>query len=404
MTRAGPSIVIIGAGQAGARAAEALRAAGHAGAVTLIGAEAHPPYERPQLSKEMLLKTDAVPAFVRSAPDWATLGVDLVTGAEIADGDIERGHVAAKDGRVFGFDKLMFATGTVPRRLPALEAGPIPVHYLRTIDDACALRRGFVPGARIVAVGGGVIGLEAAAAAVAQGARATVIEAAPRLLARALPEVVAGFLRRRHEQAGVEFHFGQVPVGANAQGVVLADGRVVPADLIVVGVGVDPVVGLAERLGLAGGQGIKVDAHGRTELPHIFAAGDVALQWSRCHDRWTRIETWANAQNQAIAAARTMAGQDSPYGDPPWFWSDQYDVNLQVLGDAVADDLVLRGDVEAGRFTLIALRAGEVVGAVTVNAARDMAALRRIVAGRQRPARADLENPAFDLRRAAAPK
>ncbi|PWR20959.1 NAD(P)/FAD-dependent oxidoreductase [Zavarzinia compransoris] len=396
-----PGIVIVGAGQAGARAAEAARGAGFSGRITLIGAEPHLPYERPQLSKATLIEDGAPIVSIRDGAGWAALGVEVVAGTRIAGGDAAGRTVTAEDGRVFPYDALLIATGTAPRRLPVLETGALPVLALRSVEDALALRRHLAPGARIAIVGGGVIGLEVAAAAAKAGAAATVIEAAPSLLARALPAPVAAFLKARHETAGVTFRLGRVPVGLSPEGVALADGEVVPADAVVVGIGVEPELELARSLGLAVDQGILVDDCGRTSVPGVFAAGDVASRACPWLGRVARTETWANAQNQAAAAARTMVGQDTAYGDPPWFWTDQYELNIQVVGNAAAGDIVLRGDPAAGRFTAIALAGGIVAGAVTVNTPKDMAALRRLVAGRRSLAADEAGDPGFDLRKAA---
>jgi p-cumate 2,3-dioxygenase ferredoxin reductase component len=398
------AIIIAGAGQAGARAAEALRAAGFGGNITLVGQEAHLPYERPQLSKELLLGTQDEPSFIKPAAAWAEIGVDLVTGTTVVDLDRTARRALLGDGRALACDRLLIATGTNPRRLPDIEAGPLPVHYLRSLEDAAAIKRAMVTGARIAIIGGGVIGLEAAAAGIKCGCSVTVIEAAPGLLTRALPRRVSDFLRERHEAQGVVFRIGVAPVAADADGVTLADGSRVAADFIIIGIGVEPEIGLASRLGLDAAVGIKVDSHGETAIPDVYAAGDVALQFSRWHERWMRIETWANAQDQAANTARNMVGEAQDYAAPPWFWTDQYDINLQVVGDPVTPDPILRGDPAGGRFSLIAQRDGRITGAVTVNTPRDMAALRRLVASMATIPRADLENPATDLRRLISAK
>jgi p-cumate 2,3-dioxygenase ferredoxin reductase subunit len=182
----------------------------------------------------------------------------------------------------------------------------------------------------------------------------------------------------------------------------LSDGRIVPADLVVVGVGVEPAADLARQAGLAVDQGIRVGPSGMTEIDGVYAAGDVAEQWSGWHGRWMRVENWANAQNQAIATARNMVGQDVSYEAPPWFWSDQFEANIQVIGHPGGADEIVRGDVERGRFTTISLRDGEVVGAVTVSSPKDMALLRRLAASRKRVNPSDIANPAFDLKQALA--
>lgn len=393
-------IVIVGAGQAGARAAEALRGAGHVGSIVLIGDEPHLPYERPQLSKDFLLKPDANIVAIKDAAAWSSLDVQLQNGAQVVECELETRTLRLADGRAVEFDRLLLTTGTRARRLPALEGGPLPVRTLRTVEDAVYLRKAFVQGTSVVMIGGGVIGLETAAAAIVAGCCVTVVEAAPTLLSRALPEAAGAFLLRRHQGAGVAFRFG-VTVERVEQGfAILSDGSRIAADLIVVGVGAEPQIQLASQIGLDAAGGVKVDAYGRTEAPGVFAAGDVAAQWSALRKNWTRVETWANAQNQAIAVGKTLAGEPTAYLDPPWFWSDQYDANLQVVGDMEIGDLVVRGDVLADRFALIALDGAIVRGAVTINRRPDMAALRKFVAQSRPIARADLENPAFDLRKA----
>lgn len=396
------SIVIAGAGQAGGRAAEALRAAGYAGAITLVGAEQHAPYERPQLSKEFLAAPDVAATSIRPRDSWLSeLGIELVTATELVAADHERRIVAARAGREFRFDRLLIATGTQAREL-AMLAGDPRVHTLRTIDDAARLRSFLHEQARVVIVGGGVIGLEAAAAAAKLHCGVTVIESQGHLLARAFPKLVSDVVEARHRSAGVCFRFGVTVAQATPQGVRLSDATELAADVILVGIGVDPVLSLPHALGLDAPGGIAVNDRGETEISGIFAAGDVALQWSPWHGRRMRIETWANAQNQAIATARNMLCADKAYIDPPWFWSDQYDLNIQVVGDLTDTETVVRGTVDSGRFAVAGLHDGELVGAVAVNAAKDMAMFRRLVAARRKLSQQDLASPAFDLRRALA--
>jgi NADPH-dependent 2,4-dienoyl-CoA reductase/sulfur reductase-like enzyme len=397
----GERIVIVGAGQAGARAAEALRAAGHAGSIALIGEEPHEPYERPQLSKETLLKPGAPVVKVKDEAAWRALEVDLHTGCRVVACDAEKRSVELADGRLFRFDRLLLSTGVTPRRLRALENGSVPVLYLRTIEEALALRSALRPDARVVIVGGGVIGLETAAAAVVAQCSVTVIETAPTLLARALPKVASDFLLRRHKAAGVDFRFGAQATAVEGDELVLSDGSRLRADIIVVGIGAVPNVALAEHLKVEAAEGFRVDDCGRAEAPQIFAAGDVALQRDDESGRWRRVETWANAQNQAIAVAKTMAGVATPYREPIWFWSDQYDFNLQVVGDMAGGDVICRGDPASDRFTLLCCDGNVVRGGVTINRRPDMAALRRLVAERKAVELATLENPTIDLRKVA---
>jgi NADPH-dependent 2,4-dienoyl-CoA reductase/sulfur reductase-like enzyme len=392
--RRGGRIVIVGAGQAGARAAEALRAAGHVGPIALIGEEPHEPYERPQLSKDTLIKPGAPVVKIKDQAAWRALDVDLHTGCRVVECDAEKRSVELADGRLFHFDRLLLTTGVSPRRLPALENGSVSVLYLRTIEEALALRAAFRPDAR-------VIGLETAAAAVAAQCSVTVIETAPTLLARALPKAASDFLLRRHKAVGVDFRFGVQAKAVDGDELILSDGSRLRADVIVVGIGAVPNVALAEHLKLDAVEGFRVDDCGRAEAPQIFAAGDVALQRDHESGRWRRVETWANAQNQAIAVAKTMAGVDTPYGEPIWFWSDQFDFNLQAVGDMVGGELICRGDPASDRFTLLCWDGNVVRGGVTINRRPDMAALRKLVAERKTVNREMLESPSIDLRKIA---
>jgi p-cumate 2,3-dioxygenase ferredoxin reductase subunit len=399
--RQADKIVIAGAGQAGGRAAEALRSAGFRGSITVIGEEKHPPYERPQLSKELLETLDAPVAYLKPAGDWASvLDVTMITSAALVACDPERQTVATANGRSFCYDRLLLATGTRPRRLRTLDGTDARVHYLRNIEDAMHLRQSFHRKARIVIIGGGVIGLEAACAAAKHGCHVTVVESEGRLLARAFPELVSEVVEARHRNHGVRFEFGATVAAGTTNGVRLTNGTELKADIILVGIGVEPTNAIARDLGLAADRGIEVDAFGRTAVPNVFSAGDVALQWSKCHDRAIRVETWANAQNQAICVAGNMVGAGREYSDPPWFWSDQYDLNIQVVGDMLNADQIVRGDIGSDRFSVAAMRGNEIVGAISINAAKDMAIFRRLVARQSRLNRSDIEKTTYDLRQA----
>jgi p-cumate 2,3-dioxygenase ferredoxin reductase subunit len=395
------NIVIAGAGQAGGRAAEALRARGFQGAITILGEEPHPPYERPQLSKAMLHSADAPVAYIKQARDWSdVLNVRLETGATVIDCNADRRTVSTADGRSFAFDRLLIATGTRPRRLAALENSGIEIQYLRNVEDALRFRQSVQHQSRIVIVGGGVIGLEAGCAAAKNGCRVTVIESEAQLLARAFPPVISDLVAAKHRSHGVTFIFGATVTGATPDAVQLSNGDAIEADLVLIGIGVEPVPTVAERLGLPSQGGIVVDACGRAAVSGVFCAGDAALQWSRCHGRAIRVETWANAQNQAISVAGNLIGETKEYNDPPWFWTDQYDLNIQVAGDMLDSDHIVRGDERSGKFSIVAMRGSDVVGALSVNAAKEMAMLKRVIAANARPSRDDLESPAYDLRAA----
>ena len=340
-------------------------------------------------------------AYIKQARDWRdVLNVRLETGAAVTDCDADRRTVTTADGRSFAFDRLLIATGTRPRRLAVLENANIEIQYLRNVEDALRFRKSVQHQSRIVIVGGGVIGLEAACAAAKNGCRVTMIESEFRLLARAFPAAVSDLVAAKHRHHGVAFIFGATVTGTTPDGVQLSNGETIEADLVLVGIGVEPVPTLAERLGLPSRGGIAVDACGRTAASGVFCAGDAALQFSRCHGRAIRVETWANAQNQAISVAANMIGETREYNDPPWFWTDQYDLNIQVAGDMLDSDHIVRGDECSGKFSVIAMRGADVVGALSVNAAKEMAMLKRVIAANARPSRADLELPAYDLRAA----
>lgn len=396
-------IVIVGAGQAGGCAAEALRKAGHCGPITLLGAEVHAPYERPPLSKTMLTDAEPHAPFMRAEGYWSELDVQLLTGKPAVACDIKMRRMVLQGGDEIPFDKLLFATGTTPRRLPLIERSGLPTFYVRTLEDSQALRSALKPNTRVALVGGGVIGLEVAASATRLGCQVTVIEALDRLLARALPEAVSNYLIGLHESHGVKFRLGVSVQSADVNGLVLSDGSRVDADVVVIGIGVAPCTELAKSIGAGSDEGIPVDAYGATAVADAFATGDVALQFSRWHGRKLRIESWANAQNQSISVASNMIGQKNEYTAVPWFWSDQYDLNLQIVGDGsgqkIDNVIVVRSHGE-GRFATFSLRDGVLVGATTVNSPKDMSALRKLVAASAQIAPDDLENPAFDLRRA----
>jgi p-cumate 2,3-dioxygenase ferredoxin reductase subunit len=204
----------------------------------------------------------------------------------------------------------------------------------------------------------------------------------------------------QHRNHGVRFKFGITVAGGAAGSVRLTDGSELTADIVLVGIGVEPAHAIARDLGLSSETGVEVDAFGRTAAPNVYSAGDVALQWSKCHGRAIRVETWANAQNQAICVAGNMAGVKREYDDPPWFWSDQYDLNIQVVGDMLDADHIVRGDSTSGRFSVAAMRGNEIVGAISVNSAKEMAMFRRLVARQSMLNRSDIESPAYDLRHA----
>lgn len=369
--KTGEKIVIIGAGQAGGRAAEAIRQAGFAGTVTLVGEESHAPYERPPLSKEILLgSATAESAALFSADKLTELDIDLVTGTRVEAIDRTAKTVTLADGQTLSYDRLMIATGARPRELTVPGAESAPIHSLRTLDDAARLGPALAPGRRIAIIGGGFIGLEIASAAVARGASAVVLEREERIMSRVLPAEASAEIAHRAHKAGVEILTGvtatEITTDENGTVIRLDDGRKIPADAIVVGIGAIPNTELAEAAGLAINGGIVVDAAGRTSDPHVFAAGDVTTYPHAPRERPVRLESWHNAQEQAIAAGRTMAGKPTNDTTIPWFWSDQFGGTVQMIGLTLDGARMLRREAERpGAFTLYSLdEDGRVVGAI----------------------------------------
>lgn len=397
------SIVVVGAGQAGARAVDTLRAAGFKGLITLIGDEPHLPYERPPLSKECLANEgSAGPSLINPREFYTRHAVTQKLGCRVGRIDPQARTIMLDDGARLPYSKLLLATGSRPRRLPALEGGAVPLTYLRTLDDARWLAPRLAPNTRVVVIGGGVIGMEVAASAVIRGCAVTVVEADARLMARCSTSAIADWVAKLHSERGVLIFLGRMikVTGHDAQGgfALLDDGRRIPADLIVAGVGVLPNTELAEEAGLAVENGIAVDAHCRTSDPHIYAAGDVTNQFQLHLCRKARLESWANANDQAEAAAHHMLGDQTVRTSIPRFWSDQYDMNIQVAGDIDTADTVLRGDMNAKQFCLFHLRDGVVVGATSANAGRDMILARRLIERRTTVNRDTLADTGVNLR------
>jgi 3-phenylpropionate/trans-cinnamate dioxygenase ferredoxin reductase subunit len=396
-------IVILGAGHAGGRAAEALRGAGFTGKVTLVGGESHPPYERPPLSKELLAGTCAVERTYlkpRAFYDAADIALHLGTPSVEIERTTQRIRLA--DGAALPYDSLLLTLGARARRL-SLPGGSGPgVHYLRDIDDCLALRDVIAAGRRLIVIGAGFIGLEAAAVARLRGCAVTVLEAAATPLARVAPPALGAFFAALHRRHGVDLRTDVAVAAIEARGdesdVALASGEKLTADAVLIGIGAIPNSELAAAAGLAVEDGILVDAHGRSSDRSIFAAGDVTRHFNPLLGRRIRLEAWQNAQNQAIAVAKVMAGGAEPYAELPWFWSDQYDVNLQTAGAPERwDEVVWRGCVDDGRFTLFYLDRGIPVGGATVNNARDMRFV-KLLAIQGRPVdSARLADPAVKL-------
>jgi len=381
-------VVIVGAGQAGGWLAATIRQLQPDRPVTLVGAEDHPPYERPPLSKDILLgKADAESAYIKPHSYYDENGIELILGTEATRIDRDHRQVALSDGRTVGYATLAIATGLRPRVLPVPGADHPKLRCLRTLADLDAIRGELAPGRHIVAIGAGFVGLEVAAAAIGAQCRVTVVEAAPHALGRVMAPEVSEAIVLRHRDRGVTFLFGTHVTGIADDGgapvVELADGRAIRADMVLCGIGSLANDDLAREAGIACSEGIIVDETGRTSDPDIYAAGDVSVQMSAALGRRVRLESWQNAQNQAIAVGRHIAGAPEPYAEVPWFWTDQYEFNFQMVGMPQHwDHIVWRGAPGDDKFTAIYLADGCVVGGNTMNNARDIRPLRQMIRDR----------------------
>jgi NADPH-dependent 2,4-dienoyl-CoA reductase/sulfur reductase-like enzyme len=372
------TFVIVGGGLAGAKAAETLRAEGFGGEVVLFASEPELPYERPPLSKEILLgKAGREKAYVHPQEWYAEHKVDLRTGVTVVMID-PAAHLVTFDGGTIGYDKLLLATGASARRIDIPGAGLENVRYLRTLPESETLRAAFTPQARVVIVGAGWIGLEAAAAARTAGSSVTVLEPQPGALYGALGPELGGKFAGLHRSHGVEFRFGESaaefraaePGSAHVESVLTTSGAELPADLVLVGIGAVPNDGLARSAGLDVDNGVVTDSALRTSDPDIFAAGDVANSFLPLLGRHVRVEHWSNALNGGKAVAKSMLGQQVEYNRVPYFYSDQYDLGMEAAGlplPGTYDQVVYRGDSESLEFVAFWLKEGRLVAGMNVN-------------------------------------
>jgi len=398
-------IVIIGAGQAGAQAVATLRAEGFAGALTMVGDEPYAPYQRPPLSKAYLQGTfERERLFLKPDAFYAEAHCELITDVAATAIDRAKKSIALADGRMLAYDKLLLATGARVRKIPVPGADLPGIFYLRGIADVDAMRAHFVPGARLAVVGGGYIGLEVAAVARKAGLDVTVFEALDRVMARAVSQVVSAFYESVHREAGVKFLMNtsvEAFEGAGKLAAVRAGGKSYPADIALVGIGVLPNIELAKAAGLACDDGIVVDRHCATSDPAIFAAGDCTRHHGR-DGNLIRLECVQNAIDQAKHAALAMAGKPVPYGEVPWFWSDQYDLKLQIAGLArPGDRIVVRGEPATRKFAVFHLREGVVAAVEAVNAAPEYIVGRKLIAEGQRVAPERLADQAIPMKNIA---
>ncbi|MEJ8849838.1 NAD(P)/FAD-dependent oxidoreductase [Variovorax rhizosphaerae] len=380
------TIVIVGAGQAGGWAAQTLRSEGFKGHIVLIGNEPHRPYERPPLSKAVLsgdAHADTTALHKLDAFDLLNIDWRPNVSATAIDRTAKQLHLSL--GSPVRYDKLILCNGGRARLLNIPGADLPGVHTLRSIEDAAALGKTLEAGKRLLVVGGGWIGLEVAATARKKGMAVTVVEAMERLCERTVPPAMSDFLLRLHTSEGVDVVLGAgvKQLARNAQGsltATLGDGREVVCDSVLVGVGLVANDELAREAGLECDGGVLVDAQCRSSDPDILAAGDVAAWHCEWAGRRMRLESWQNAQEQGIAAARSALGTEVNHQPLPWFWSDQYDVNLQIFGmPALSHQLVVRGDQASKSFVMFFLDDGKVVAALGPNSAKDLRFARRLI-------------------------
>ena len=398
-------VLIVGGGHGGAQAAIALRGAGFAGSIGLLGREPELPYERPPLSKEYFSGDKPFERIqLRPAEYWAGKEIALLLGKTVTALDPAAQTVTCTDGDTLHYGDLIWATGGDPRPLP-LPGGNLPgVHGVRTRADVDAILAELPAAAQVVVIGGGYIGLEAAAVLTKLGKQVVLLEALPRVLARVAGEELSAFYEAEHRAHGVDLRTGveiaKLTGEARVTGVELADGNVIPADLVIVGIGIIPAVGVLIAAGAAGGNGVDVDEQCRTSLPHVFAIGDCAAHANGFADGAViRLESVQNANDQATVAAKTICGTEVAYAATPWFWSNQYDLKLQTVGLSTGHDAtVLRGDPGARSFAVIYLKQGKVIALDCVNAVRDYAQGRKLVEARAEVAAEDLADTARPLK------
>ncbi|WP_232495345.1 NAD(P)/FAD-dependent oxidoreductase [Novosphingobium kaempferiae] len=381
-------IVIVGAGHGGAQCALALRQNGFEGTITVIGREPEYPYERPPLSKEYFAREKTFDRlYIRPPTFWAEKDVAFRLGTEVTKVDASAKELTLSDGSTFGYGRLVWATGGDPRRLSCSGADLAGVHAVRTREDCDTLMAEVDAGTKnIVVIGGGYIGLEAAAVLSKMGLNVTLLEALPRVLARVAGEELSEFYQNEHRAHGVDLRTGVAVEclegdGHRVTGVKLADGEIVPAEAVIVGIGIVPAVGPLIVAGASGANGVDVDEFCRTSLPDVYAIGDcAAFACDYAGGTVMRVESVQNANDMATCVAKAICGDEKPYKAFPWFWSNQYDLKLQTAGINMGfDRTVVRGDVEGRSFSVVYLKDGRVVALDCVNMVKDYVQGRKLV-------------------------
>lgn len=381
------TVIIVGAGQAGASAILELRGNKFEGKIILIGDETHLPYERPPLSKDVILKPEDTKIEILSEEKLADLGVEVIRGNGVVKINIDAKTVELQNGDVVAYNKLLLATGGAARRLPDFDALGKHVYTLRNLEDSQALIPVLQTGNRIILIGGGVIGLELASSARFKNCEVTVIEMGPMVMGRSSPRILSEFLLEQQKLAGVDVRLSTSIADCKLDGeeivITLANGEELRADAVVYGIGIVPNVQLAVDAGLDIDFAIKVNDNCQTSHPDIYAAGDVATQLRDCGNH-RRVETWENANLQAGIFARHVMGVEHPTQNPAWFWTDQLDINYQFVGDMASAEWHVRGEIKPelraeSSFVLFGVTDGVIVGGITVNAAKEMRHLKKLI-------------------------
>ena len=395
------AMVIVGAGHAAGQAAASLRQEGYDGEIVILGDETHSPYQRPPLSKQYLSGEHGLErVHLRPAKFYQDRNVTVKTGTRVEAIDVKAKTVTTGAGETIAYNKLLLATGARPRHLTIPGHDLLGIHYLRGIDDVDAIRADMDRAKRLIIVGGGYIGLEVAAVAAQRGLEVHVLEMESRILARVTTERMSRYYHQLHESRGVHIHTRAAVTAfkgvGHVQGVI-CDDEEFPGDMVIVGIGVIPNTEVAEAAGIECGNGILVDDHCRTSAPDVFAAGDCTNHPNPLLGRRLRLESVPNAMDQARVAAANMCGGDKAYSSIPWFWSDQFELKLQMVGfSADGDTEVVRGDMAGNCFAVFYLKDGAVVAVDAVNSPKEFMVCKQLI-GRKVDAAA-LGDPAADLK------
>ena len=397
------TFVIVGASQAGGWIAKTLRNEGFQGNVILVGEEPYLPYERPPLSKGALLgEVDLESTYFWPKGSYAEDKIDVILKTRVTAIDRAKKSVELDNGTTLTWNKLAITTGTRVKPLDAAGVELEGVHYLRTLDDTLKIREDLFSGGTALIVGGGWIGLECAATLTKLGYETIVVEYADRLCSRAVTPEISNWMLHYHQGNGVRVLLNtgvkSINGGEHLESATLSDGTEINCSKVIIGIGVIPNTELAEQAGLAVDNGILVDELCQTSDPNIFAAGDVSNHPNNILGKRLRLESWENAMNQGIATGKSMLGKGTAYNEIPWFWSDQFEANIQMIGlPEEWDETATRGDRGKNEFVEFYLKNKLLVGAISVNSTRDLRMAKRLMQARKEVAKLDLENPEIKI-------